>query len=286
MNSKLSQKIGILALALILTGANFAYTQTQTHKYETEITKLNQVVETLQTKIDQSALGLTNVTNTEVTSVTDLAAKVIPSVVGIEVSAEVKQNYGPWGIQTGVVNGTGSGIVQSSDGYIITNYHVIESYIESTGTRSITVITSDGEKLDARYVGGDADNDLAVLKVTANNLTAAEFDVADNLRTGDFAMAIGYPLGMDLASSVTVGVISGIDRALSSQSGSMTLIQTDAAINPGNSGGALVNRFGQVIGINNSKIASTSVEGIGFSIPIYEAMPILLKIINNAKASV
>ncbi len=286
MNSKLSQKIGILTLVLILTGANIAYTQTQTQKYEVEITKLNQVVETLQTKIDQSELGLTNVTNTEVMSVADLAAKVIPSVVGIEVSAEVKQNYGPWGIQTGVVNGTGSGIVQSSDGYIITNYHVIESYIESTGTRSITVITSDGEKLDAQYVGGDADNDLAVLKVTANNLSPAEFDITDDLRTGDFAMAIGYPLGMDLASSVTVGVISGIDRALSSQSGSMTLIQTDAAINPGNSGGALVNRFGQVIGINNSKIASTSVEGIGFSIPIYEAMPILLKIINNAKASV
>lgn len=286
MNSKLSQKIGILTLVLILTGANIAYTQTQTQKYEVEITKLNQVVETLQTKIDQSELGLTNVTNTEVMSVADLAAKVIPSVVGIEVSAEVKQNYGPWGIQTGVVNGTGSGIVQSSDGYIITNYHVIESYIESTGTRSITVITSDGEKLDAQYVGGDADNDLAVLKVTANNLSPAEFDVTDDLRAGDFAMAIGYPLGMDLASSVTVGVISGIDRALSSQSGSMTLIQTDAAINPGNSGGALVNRFGQVIGINNSKIASTSVEGIGFSIPIYEAMPILLKIINNAKASV
>lgn len=286
MNSKLSQKIGILTLVLILTGANIAYTQTQTQKYEVEITKLNQVVETLQTKIDQSELGLTNVTNTEVMSVADLAAKVIPSVVGIEVSAEVKQNYGPWGLQTGVVNGTGSGIVQSSDGYIITNYHVIESYIESTGTRSITVITSDGAKLDARYVGGDADNDLAVLKVTANNLSPAEFDITDDLRTGDFAMAIGYPLGMDLASSVTVGVISGIDRALSSQSGSMTLIQTDAAINPGNSGGALVNRFGQVIGINNSKIASTSVEGIGFSIPIYEAMPILLKIINNAKASV
>lgn len=286
MNSKLSQKIGILTLVLILTGANIAYTQTQTQKYEVEITKLNQVVETLQTKIDQSELGLTNVTSTEVTSVADLAAKVIPSVVGIEVSAEVKQNYGPWGIQTGVVNGTSSGIVQSSDGYIITNYHVIESYIESTGTRSITVITSDGEKLDAQFVGGDADNDLAVLKVTANNLSPAEFDITDDLRTGDFAMAIGYPLGMDLASSVTVGVISGIDRALSSQRGSMTLIQTDAAINPGNSGGALVNRFGQVIGINNSKIASTSVEGIGFSIPIYEAMPILLKIINNAKASV
>ena len=274
MNSKLSQKIGIVTLVLILTGANFAYTQTQTQKYEAEIAGLNQVVETLQTKIDQSELGLTNVTNSEGTSVADLAAKVIPSVVGIEVSAEVTQNFGPWGKQTGVVNGSGSGIVQSSDGYIITNYHVIESYVESTGTRSITVITSDGAKLDAQYVGGDADNDLAVLKVAANNLTAAEFDVTDDLRTGDFAMAIGYPLGMDLASSVTVGVISGIDRALSSQSGSLTLIQTDAAINPGNSGGALVNRFGQVIGINNSKIASTSVEGIGFSIPIYEAMPI------------
>ncbi len=285
MNSKLSQKIGIVTLVLILTGANFAYTQTQTQKYEAEIAGLNQVVETLQTKIDQSELGLTNVTSSEGTSVADLAAKVIPSVVGIEVSAEVMQNFGPWGKQTGVVNGTGSGIVQSSDGYIITNYHVIESYVESTGTRSITVVTSDGAKLDAQYVGGDADNDLAVLKVTANNLTAAEFDVTDDLRTGDFAMAIGYPLGMDLASSVTVGVISGIDRALSSQSGSLTLIQTDAAINPGNSGGALVNRFGQVIGINNSKIASTSVEGIGFSIPIYEAMPILQKIINNAKAS-
>ncbi|MGB4563407.1 MAG: trypsin-like peptidase domain-containing protein, partial [Dethiobacteria bacterium] len=138
---------------------------------------------------------------------------------------------------------------------------------------------SDGRSAAAKYIGGDKQNDLAVIKIDLENLPAAQLGSSSKLRVGEFAMAIGNPLGMDLAGSVTVGVISGIERKVEMENVADSLIQTDAAINPGNSGGALVNGQGEVIGINTIKIATTEVEGLGFAIPIDYARPIIDSII-------
>jgi serine protease Do len=280
-NKPFLRSAAVIGIILTMTFGNIAYTYYGSTQYQAKIAALEATVAKLQ---QAESASVTNVSyeNGGVSSAA-IAAKVIPSVVGIEVSAPVTMNYGPFGSQTTTQTSSGSGIIYSSNGYIITNYHVVASYVESKNTGTLKVILSDGKSLPATYVGGDANNDLAVLKVATTGLRAATFDTNNDLKVGDFAMAIGYPLGMDLASSVTVGVVSGIHRAIDAQNSKLTLIQTDAAINPGNSGGALVNSSGAVIGINNSKIASTSVEGIGFAIPIDYAMPIIKSIISSAK---
>ena len=159
----------------------------------------------------------------------------------------------------------GTGVIASSDGYIITNYHVIE------GGHSCLVILSTGYRLDAKLVGYDADNDLAVLKVEGEDLPAAEFGSSDLLSVGDKVYAIGNPLGLELRGTLTDGIISAINRDVDVDGVTMTLIQTNAALNSGNSGGPLINEFGQVIGINTIKMVSEydddSVEGLGFAIP-------------------
>lgn len=282
MNKPWMKRIAVSGLSLALAG-NIGMTLIGNSKYESEISALETNLTSLQQQLS-SQIALTNLSTSEgVLSVSALAEKVIPSVVGIEVTAQVTVNYGPFGTRTATQSGSGSGIVYSQDGYILTNYHVVEAYAVNSTGGSLTVITSDGTSYTATYVGGDEANDLAVLKIEATNLTPAEFGSSSSLLAGDFAMAIGYPLGMDLASSVTVGVISGVDRNISSDTQSESLIQTDAAINPGNSGGALVNALGQVIGITNAKIATTSVEGIGFAIPVDDALPIIESLINASK---
>lgn len=212
-------------------------------------------------------------------STENIAQKVLPSIVGIVVytkdSAENDQEYG-----------SGSGIVLTSDGYIITNAHVIlqETYAGGiTAVDKVDVYLNNGEVCSARIVGADSRTDLAVLKISKNNLVAAEFGDSTALKVGEKAVAIGNPTGLTLASSVTQGIISGINRNITVGSSGYTMncIQTDAAINPGNSGGALVNKYGQVIGINSSKIAQTEYEGIGFAIPIDEAKPIIDSLIAN-----
>ena len=280
-NKPLIRSFAVIGIILTMTFGNIAYTYYGTSRYEAKISALEATVAKLQETQSASVTNVSYVNGSVSSSV--IAAKVIPSVVGIEVTAQVTMNYGPFGSNTSTQTSSGSGIIYSSDGYIITNYHVVASYAENKSTGSLKVMLSDGKTLSATYVGGDVNNDLAVLKVTATGLKAATFDTNNDLKVGDFAMAIGYPLGMDLASSVTVGVVSGIHRSIDTQNTKLTLIQTDAAINPGNSGGALVNGSGAVIGINNSKIASTSVEGIGFAIPIDYAMPIIKSIIGSAK---
>jgi serine protease Do len=170
----------------------------------------------------------------------------------------------------GESTGQGSGIIMSKDGYIITNAHVVE------GADGIKVVLDNSEEYEATLVGKDTKTDLAVIKIKANNLTAANFGDSSQMEVGETVIAIGNPSGLDLAGSVTQGIVSAVDRLVKGSSGySMKCIQTDAAINPGNSGGALVNQYGQVIGINSAKIAATEYEGIGFSIPMNEAKPII-----------
>ena len=202
-----------------------------------------------------------------VLSTEEIAAKVRPSVVGIisyQSTSFPMQSYS-----------TGSGIIMTSDGYIITNAHVVN------GAAGIAVVLDNDEEYEAELVGIDEKTDLAVVKIEADNLTPAEFGNSDELVAGERIVAIGTPTGMNLAGSVTQGILSGLERSIQvtdETTGNvieMQAIQVDAAINPGNSGGALINKYGQVVGINSSKLSSTQIEGIGFAIPISTAKPIV-----------
>ena len=160
---------------------------------------------------------------------------------------------------------SGTGIIMSEDGYVITNHHVIES------AQAVSVLTSDNQEYAASVVGSDETSDLAVLKVEAEGLQAAEFGDSSVLQVGDSVAAIGDPLGTALRGTMTDGIISAINRDLTVNDRTMSLIQTNAALNSGNSGGPLINVYGQVVGINTMKMGSSStvsVEGLGFAIPI------------------
>ena len=161
--------------------------------------------------------------------------------------------------------GSGTGVVLSKDGYIVTNCHVVE------GAKAIQAVFTDGRVLNATVIGADAVSDLAVLHVQANDLSAAEFGNSDSLRVGDAVAAIGDPLGLEFRGTMTDGIVSAINRDVTTEGRTMTLIQTNAALNSGNSGGPLLNCYGQVVGINTMKIGaftdSAGVEGLGFAIP-------------------
>ena len=202
----------------------------------------------------------------------DIYKKVNPSVVSvISTTAEG--------------TGSGSGVIMSKDGYIITNNHVVD------GAQSVSVQLSDGTSLDAEIVGTDEQTDLAVIKVTpTSDLTAAEFGDSDELEPGEYAYAIGSPGGVQFANTITGGRISAINRDLTVNDRVMTLIQTDASINNGNSGGALINKYGQVVGITSAKLSgnafgSATVEGMGFAIPINTAKDIVDELIQNGYVS-
>ena len=205
---------------------------------------------------------------------TQLYASSVNSVVAISTTIQSQSFYG-----TSEGSSSGSGFILTEDGYVITNYHVVEN------ATSIDVITHDGEEYTATLVGKDSTNDLAVLKVDATGLSAATLGSSNNLLIGDMVVAIGNPLG-ELASTQTVGYVSGIDREVSTDSlTTISMIQTDAAINPGNSGGPLFNMQGQVIGITTAKYSGTtgsgaSIEGIGFAIPIDDVIPLINDLID------
>ena len=188
----------------------------------------------------------------------DVAAAVSASVVAI-VTEQLSIGNG-W-IQDYVTDGAGSGVIISSDGYIITNEHVVE------GARQIKVTTSDGTEYVAQLVGYDADADIAVVKIDATGLQAAVFGDSDQVVVGEDVVAVGNPLGT-LGGTVTNGIISATDREITVEGKDMVLLQTNADINPGNSGGGLFNSYGELIGIVNAKSAGENVEGIGFAIPI------------------
>lgn len=185
------------------------------------------------------------------------------SVVGIRTITSVRNFFGGSQEQ----QGEGSGVVYTADGYIITNYHVIEGVVEAgNGKIEVYIGSLDSKSYSAEVIGYHISSDLAVLKIEANNLTPVEFADSDELAVGQYAITIGAPGGLDFMGSVTYGVISGLNRTVSTNQ-SVPLIQTDAAINPGNSGGALLNSKGELIGINSSKIVSEEFENMGFAIP-------------------
>lgn len=232
--------------------------------------------------------GTNTVTNSTVTSynfatvenpVVAISKQVGPSVVGINVSYTAQTIFGSQEAQ-----GEGSGIIYSTEGYIITNYHVVERAINDKNAK-VTVILSSGDKIEAKVVGGDSITDIAVIKIEKEGLIAAEFGDSDAIEVGELAVAIGNPLGLEFAGSVTVGYVSAVNRTITSSGSTYNLIQTDAAINSGNSGGPLVSSKGKVIGINTAKISATGVEGMGFSIPINEALPIVEELITNKKVA-
>lgn len=237
---------------------------------------------------NNSTVGENKVTNSTVTSynfatvenpVVAISKQVGPSVVGIRVSYTTQTFFGEQKAE-----GEGSGIVYSEDGYVITNYHVIEAALKNTNAK-VSVILSTGDVLDAKVIGGDSFTDIAVVKVEKTGLLAAEFGDSEAIEVGELAVAIGNPLGQEFAGSVTVGYISAVNRTITSSGSTYNLIQTDAAINSGNSGGPLVSSSGKVIGINTAKISATGVEGMGFSIPINEALPIVEELITNKKVT-
>lgn len=207
-----------------------------------------------------------------------ISEKVGPSVVGVKVTY-TSQNI--WGILS-ENEGQGSGIIYSADGYIVTNYHVIEEAIGKDNAK-VYVLFPDDESVEAKIVGYDSVTDMAVLKIDKKGLTAAEFGNSDEISVGELAVAIGNPLGEEFAGSVTVGYISATNRKIATDGTTYNLIQTDAAINSGNSGGPLVNASGKVIGVNTVKIASTGVEGMGFAIPSNDILPIIEELITNKK---
>lgn len=203
-----------------------------------------------------------------------VAKKAIPSVVGIHTSF-TSMGSGFFGMQQ-EVEGIGSGVIVSEDGYILTNAHVVGS-----NDSNLTVVFSDNTNQDATIVYMDETLDLAVIKVNKTGLPAIEFEDSESIQIGDKAIAIGNPLGFNLQSTLTSGYISGLNRTITMQDGSTMngLIQTDASINQGNSGGALLNDEGKLIGINTAKAGST--DGIGFAIPSNIAKNIVNQIIEN-----
>ena len=231
-------------------------------------------------------------TNSGELTTEEVVEKVLPSVVGIESTFTMTSqnngggyfNFGGFGQnqqpQTSEATATGTGVIITANGYIVTNAHVIYDTEYNTGlASSISVIVNEEDRYDAEVIGYDTDYDLAVLKINANDLAAAEFGNSDELNLGQDVIAIGNPLGFDLMNTVTGGIVSGLNRQITINEKSMTLIQTDAAINSGNSGGPLINKKGQVIGINSSKMSASyseaSIEGIGFAIPSNEAARIV-----------
>ncbi|MEG2348474.1 MAG: trypsin-like peptidase domain-containing protein [Clostridia bacterium] len=216
--------------------------------------------------------------------VVQIAKKAGPSVVGVRVSYMAPNIFGS--LQE--AGEEGSGIIYKEDGYIITNYHVIESAIKNSSAKVVVTLPNTEDEICASIIGGDKTTDLAVIKIDKKGLTPAEIGKSSELNVGEIAVAIGNPLGQEFAGSVTVGYISALNRKISTDGKTYNLIQTDAAINPGNSGGALVNSEGKVIGINTVKIAtafgsSTSVEGLGFAIPIDETIKVITELITNGK---
>lgn len=208
---------------------------------------------------------LANESAKQVLTTEEIAKKCGPSIVGIS-STTKTQSY--FGTQTGTQSG--SGIILDTNGNIVTNYHVIEN-----GT-DIKVKLNTGSEYDATLVGGDEKTDIAVIKIeTKEELHAATIGNSDEVEVGSLAVAIGNPLASELFGTVTAGIISGVNRTMTVGQREMNLIQTDASISPGNSGGALINKYGEVIGINSVKVASDAAEGLGFAIPMNEAVTII-----------
>lgn len=222
----------------------------------------------------------------QVLTIPQIAAKVGPSVVGVinKTKVQPQKYYDPFSGRfyyyedpsssssedDMVEQGSGSGIIISTDGYVVTNQHVID------GAAEVSVILNTGDEITASIVGQDTKTDLAVLKIeTDKQLTSAVLGDSTQTEVGELAVAIGNPMGQEFSGSVTAGIVSAVNRTMTIDNRTYNLLQTDAAINSGNSGGALINQYGEVIGINSVKLSSSGIEGMGFAIAISEAKPII-----------
>lgn len=232
------------------------------------------VAQILLSNRENATIQLQQVPEGQALTPAQVYAQNVNATVGI--TTAITTNY--WGFQT-TSAASGSGFVFSADGYILTNYHVVED------SSSITVSTYDGESYDAELIGCDESNDIAVLKIKAENLTPVVLGSSGSLNVGDGVVAIGNPLG-ELTFSLTTGVVSALNREVTlSSTVTMDLIQTDCAINSGNSGGALFNMYGEVVGITNAKYSGSgsgaSIDNIGFAIPIDDVLGIVTGIIEK-----
>ena len=234
--------------------------------------------------VDQ--ISLNNFSDTAVYA----ANKILPSIVGIKIEYSVNTTSIFGRSNTSTATASGSGIIISEDGYILTNNHVVSSsssesnsyYQISEATKVSVTLFNDETEYEAKIVGQDEQTDLAVIKIEKTGLTKAEFADSDSVKVGEFAMAVGNPVNM--TSTVTTGIVSAVNRKITDSEGkTYTCIQTDAAINSGNSGVALVNSEGKVIGINTLKLSGTGIEGIGFAIPINSTTDITSQLIQYSK---
>lgn len=211
------------------------------------------------------------------TAVVEAVRTVGPAVVGITTQVYDRDIFNR---RVEVGQSVGSGVIFDKKGYIVTNHHVVGD------SKNVNVSLSSGQTVQGTVIGTDAPTDLAVVKIDdAGDLPVASFGDSDHLQVGETAIAIGNPLGLEFQGTVTVGVISALNRTLDEMDQRFKLIQTDAAINPGNSGGALVTADGKVVGINSAKIAKEGVEGMGFSIPINQARQIIEELIRNGRVT-
>ena len=277
---------GIIGSALVLGTVCFVPNVRNTlfkpieNSISSSSSNINEETKNTITSNNISAVSLTNYSDTAIM----VAEKVLPSIVGIEVEFPVTSSFYK---MTSTSTSSGSGIIISEDGYILTNNHIVtsssSSFYYSLGEASSVKVYlyEDETPYEAKIVGNDEKTDLAVLKIEKENLTPAELGDSDSIKVGEFAMAIGNPIG--LQSSVTCGVVSALNRNIKTSGATYNVIQTDAAINSGNSGGALVNSEGKVIGVNTLKVSSTGVEGIGFAIPINSTKDIYAQLIESGK---
>jgi len=266
------------ALLPYLTGQNMA--NNQQGSQENGSLADGQSEKTQQDESENSIIGSTEDLYIDRDNpVADIAEKVEKAVVGITNKSEViVQDF--FFTKKKDIEGYGSGIIISKEGHILTNYHVIQN------AKELYVILSDGETVEAKLVGSDPHRDIAVLKIEHDDLTVAKIGDSDKVRKGDFVIAIGNPLGHELAGTVSFGIVSAANRELQMDDGrTMKLIQTDAAINQGNSGGALVNMNGEVIGMNTIKFSGSTVEGLGFAIPSNIFKPLAEEIIKTGKVT-
>lgn len=245
---------------------------------------------TVASSAGSTATASTTFNGKKVLTIPEIASQVGPSVVGVinKTKVSTQQYFDPFSgryyyyqdpsaSEDGTVEqGSGSGIIISEDGYVVTNQHVID------GASEISVILNTGDEITAKLIGQDTKTDLAVLKIDTDlDLTPAVLGDSTQVQVGELAVAIGNPMGMEFSGSVTAGIISAVNRTMTIDDRTYNLLQTDAAINSGNSGGALINQYGEVIGINSVKLSETGVEGMGFAIAISEAKPVIDELINN-----
>lgn len=294
--------IGGAVAAVLISGVGYAVTTANDTDDQISTEEVQSIVDeaVASAQADNTASSVQSTSLDVTTDVSKTVANVQDSVVSVVNMTESVSTYDLFGFTSPTqdesttesseleTSSEGSGVVYKVDGdtaYVVTNNHVID------GADAINIIMADGTQVEAEVVGSDPWTDLAVLKISSDVVTTvAEFGDSDSLKVGEPAIAIGSPLGSEYATTVTQGIISGLDRSVAvdidgdgTSDWMANVIQTDAAINPGNSGGALLNAAGQVIGINSMKVSSDQVEGMGFAIPASQVQTIIAQLEENGE---